>query len=1475
MEFHWETREWNLRKFIHFFEDIKAVKTIKDLSGNLLKPSQIQYLESGCGTPMNLRVIFDGKDKGARSLTHYPSTFWAANPQRLTALLVSIADVIGVLHRNDIIYRMFDPAFFYITGAGHLQLFPIGMSPAPRDETPHPHIHNPQLAAVVLDPVLKVREEDRVDGAGEYSFSVASDLAQFGLMIIQLLLGHRWTFPGSIREASSGEVAHLRFDPDDGTGKAFSEILTGLIPDSPAVFRNMLVHCIFRMLHLTASPYLSFTEVRTDLTILHSLAKAGDWTSPERAIDFLSEMCVGRRDQALAVQAFLGLPVVEDAAVELPEVGLGSTSEADGRGSGSTDRDPDDANDPNDGDTETQTDPATEDEGSPNWSGADTTESDGDAEGAPATLQAGCQLALINAGHGMGVSRFLRLISHAANDTGNLMVLTCTPDRTSAVPESLLTGLLESASQTELFDAVWPHITPSAQIAIRLAVPHLKKTLVAGKVPAPGPHCPPPPRDATHATLELAKACTATAARLMIVIDDAQELSADELGLLNTIVTEDRDVAVVLGLVQVGAQGSRPTRLPRRLRALYQGVVALTHKVIHDPTRYLHVNLPPLTADDIADAFRRVDVASVDKKDGIVKAMREACGGSPALLHKLLRALIGMSAITYHHPTRRWIIQGNAVEQLRKHVANKRGSGGEGVALPPKGSVTFRVLSRAALIWSPFTVDDLRRYFHKTRLKSDRGLDDENRVSCICATLRHQGVLRDATTPAEEEGFAFASQAVREKVISMVPAGELAQARYHLGMYVHKLVKRPPPGYSVRLGEHHVLSYFNKADALVTKDETRVRLSVMNYMVGLKALEVAAFDAALHYFLSGLKFLSTVKGLPDRYQSMPWDHSVGVIECSMMLGLHTEACRWLDTATRYASSSSQKLYLAVRRMRLLTAQGRPATAFREAVGSLTDGGLLTQIGVTADPGRAVQDQLKSLGDATPDSLRSRRVALPTAENVPITLALLQIFETCILEGRLQTGLYYLLEIIHHNTMKGGQDSAPLTPEVLVCWVVHAGIKLWRGGNAQTSLKLAKAAMEKLAGDHNLAKYHRLATSMHIRFTLVYRRPVDHCILKLERAIAGALEQHKIVEAGRLQYERFVLIFFRGGDLRDALTEGGSAAITLGQLRARVFTRPALILLQLIHNLTFDTDAPTIAAGGEYTDIASALHDIKDLSEARVSAFTASLGLQLAYLLAGEYGKAARGLAVLSDGFDLALCSGLVPHFLLVVNATRIIVNDHHPTACLDGIEALRNIVSGGACSSVDAALSGIHVLMCGGSIPRALAMLADAAGLEPQPMWRALIDLVQTHCLIQSGDRAAAQAVAERVNTALLEINAITAARATADVLDDLFPSEPVPFPISTFPVDLAAIDFPLNMEPVPPTPFVDAGQSGAWEWDVSRPAPAQGHSLAMSSAPPDSDAASLLDSLAGPMEGAGSVMSDEAMSFVSDSMSGSLVNVF
>ncbi|KAG9394241.1 hypothetical protein J8273_4343 [Carpediemonas membranifera] len=1374
-EMRWETSAWSNVQFKSFFNDLKEVRSYKTVRSSILAPSSIFFRDSGTyNVPLELKVKFDSKDRQSRALVHYPSDFWTATPHRLTSLLINLVDAIHLLHSHSppIYYRSFDPAFFFIKTNGTLELLPIGIGP-PRSMNEFPNVSNPDLRALALDPAMKMRLPT---DHGEGAFTVSTDLVQFGMFVMTLLVGHPWSFPDTLTEriTSGSGMRVLRMPSDADLRATIFHAFRDKEPvqGKPAVrvsdaFKELFFNMVYRLLYL-ASPYVSFGELAKDLQTLHSLPNDAPGVQRSQPMaDFLDELFVGRAAHVRSAVAFVrsdnGLESDSDDSMDSVSVPIAEQEQPivleverrSSRGifSPSVIDDLSEDYDEYDGEEYDQ-------EYSDSSSGI-SVDSHGFFHGlgelnfdAP-PLPPRSKFLLVTGRPGFGVTKFLWAVAKEVSTAGTHHVVMLSPNNTPARPLSLVYAAIEEIVPLLINwgPPVLEMLNPEthAMLCTRFGMHRDLLTVAEAEVAPPN-----------EGMLDIVRALTAVGQDIFIAIDDIHRCSKDDAFFFSSMLAEkELQLSLAVGLVQYDRTHKRA--LPRAIREAYQTAIGMSQSV--DVSMQMQITLGALTTHDIMPFVEMLEIHSGTSREDVAEKLREACKGVPAGLQKVLRILAVNNAFGCHRGSGRWVLHANAIAKAAAATSSRLTAR---YTIPRRDTeaTAWIVATRAAVLGSTFSNDQLVEYFKMSKLAEDRELDtDNNRVLFVLLNLvsERRILVADQASASGSQMFSFVTQRAREDVLATVSDGAMEYIQYNMGRYFTAVIKRQKGNKDVNSSTSNFiqLSHYNRAVSLV-KESNRIRLASMNYKAGKEALKGAAMEAALHYFTAGLSLLSTVKALPEDFKQLPWNLVVESVECSFVLGQASETAQRLTAARKHAKTMHQKLYLTIRQMRLHTSLGNPKTALDEGFKALMKDGMLKPPSVGLSVRAEVHELYKGLDTHVPVDNKT----LNFIKSTPVTLtrvndsgpttkspALLQIFDSCVECGRLEQGLSYILATPQGVIAGRGED---LTPEVLLSWLIYGCMRLWRNSEVSQTWLFLKAVMKTLE-ERCPSNYYRQALIYHIRFAAIYRRTPEKIISLLVQAECLALEEKALADCGKCLLERLKFMFFLGGPVGVTCADASSASSLIARVRSRALSRPTTVFHQLLQNmLSARADIDSVVGAGRVADVIS-VHAELMKSEDAPNAFTATLAIQLALILTWDLSAVAAGISLLADKFEVAWCTGLAVHYLAIMSISRHITafgsSTSRATACLADMDTVKNITANGAYRFVEAVLAALYIHASSGP-SRALRALLAAQEEDAPPLWAAIISMLIAQAAVQCDDSACARTFADEALTTLKEASA-------------------------------------------------------------------------------------------------------------------------
>ncbi len=320
---------------------------------------------------------------------------------------------------------------------------------------------------------------------------------------------------------------------------------------------------------------------------------------------------------------------------------------------------------------------------------------------------------------------------------------------------------------------------------------------------------------------EFVKSCASAIHPLVIFIDDLQWADPASLDFLAMLAGES-DIRYLL---IIGAYHDNDMSASHPLR-LSLADVEKKGVPIHS------ISLPPLTPEHVNRLIARVLYCDPADTTALSEIIFKKSQGNPFYIHQFLKILYE-DKILYLDP------ESGFSWNLAK-VADMRVS---------DNAVDFMALKISRL------PDDTRETM---RVCACCG----NRFDILVVAACHGKTVNDVVadlSPAREEGLVvfagdageFCHDRIKEAVYRLFSEDDRKQTHYAIGRYLLENTAEDPDGENAA----DIVNHLNIANEWVSSAEEQIRTARLNAQAGEAALASGAFDAAFHYFQTGIQFL--------------------------------------------------------------------------------------------------------------------------------------------------------------------------------------------------------------------------------------------------------------------------------------------------------------------------------------------------------------------------------------------------------------------------------------------------------------------------------------------------------------------------------------------------------------------------------------------------------------------------------------------
>ncbi|MCP4217536.1 MAG: AAA family ATPase, partial [bacterium] len=243
----------------------------------------------------------------------------------------------------------------------------------------------------------------------------------------------------------------------------------------------------------------------------------------------------------------------------------------------------------------------------------------------------------------------------------------------------------------------------------------------------------------------------------------------------------------------------------------------------------------------------------------------EKTKGNPLYFNLFLKSLVEKNILVFHFD-KGW--QWNTVEletlQAPEDVVSLLS---QKIEAFPRG--TFEVLKTAACIGRSFELKTLTAVYEKP-------------IEKTCIDL--SSAAAESFMLFMEGKYRFAHGKIEEAAYNMVPDALKKELHLKIGLYVYDLSCEPDSGEDLMENIFYIACKMNRGMDAVRKKELRVKVAELNLAAGKKAQTYAAFQAAGHYFETGLKMARSLKSCWKNHYYLMLQLTVNMAECQYLNG---------------------------------------------------------------------------------------------------------------------------------------------------------------------------------------------------------------------------------------------------------------------------------------------------------------------------------------------------------------------------------------------------------------------------------------------------------------------------------------------------------------------------------------------------------------------------------------------------------------
>ena len=361
--------------------------------------------------------------------------------------------------------------------------------------------------------------------------------------------------------------------------------------------------------------------------------------------------------------------------------------------------------------------------------------------------------------------------------------------------------------------------------------------------------------------------------RLCLFFDDLQWADAASLTLLKALLADpDMAYLVVIGAYRTAERADADT-LSRSLSEAYTSRV-----------NFSNMKLLPLQVQHVSQLLRDTLHCGDDEAVLLADLVCRKTDGNPFVLNQFLvflhrDRLIELDDQEYRW---RWDLRRIAAQGITEGVLAL--TTGKLVTLP---TLTQEALKAAACLSSRFRLSELSLVMQKSEQETLSALRPAEQEGLIIATF-DTGEVRNgggggAGESIDPTGFQFLHDRLQQAAYALIDPTARQEMRLRIGraLYAHL------SGESRKVIPFNVLDNLNEGAVLLSDPAERDKIAALNLVVGRRARELAAYDAALEYFRNGMKLLRR-QSWHEQYV-LTLDLHLERLECAYVTGYPQEA----------------------------------------------------------------------------------------------------------------------------------------------------------------------------------------------------------------------------------------------------------------------------------------------------------------------------------------------------------------------------------------------------------------------------------------------------------------------------------------------------------------------------------------------------------------------------------------------------------
>lgn len=404
---------------------------------------------------------------------------------------------------------------------------------------------------------------------------------------------------------------------------------------------------------------------------------------------------------------------------------------------------------------------------------------------------------------------------------------------------------------------------------------------------------------------------------LVLFLDDLQWADAASLNLLRYLLTHTKSEYLLV----IGAYRDNEVELTHPFTLTLDEIKQSGVKVSSIPLAALSY---PEVVQWVADTLH----AGIEQTKPLADAIFNITDGNPFFVSQLLQSLYRDRKITFHIESGTWHWQ---VDDLR-HLAFTHDVVEFMVAKVQKLSPNVQqVLKMAACIGNQFDLSTLSIIYEKPAVDTAQHLWEALEEGLVVPLNPAYKWQYPDEIPGTADGhsphYRFLHDRVQQAVYSMMSQDDQQRTHYRIGRLLW---------HNTDLKERDdllfdIVNHLNIGRSRVVDAGERIRLAGLNQQAGQRAKQATAFEAALHYYKTGIELLSD-EGWNEHNLMMLL--MLGWGECEYLNSHFGEAEKIFDNILQNARSRTEKLYVYSLQITLYTHVGDYESAVRAGMQGL-------------------------------------------------------------------------------------------------------------------------------------------------------------------------------------------------------------------------------------------------------------------------------------------------------------------------------------------------------------------------------------------------------------------------------------------------------------------------------------------------------------------------------------------------------------